>query len=111
MRPSFCSPTPKLLILQVETILQEAPDRRQFSTPGGRLSRRRTVMYSLPCLSTSDVFSAIPEEAVACVSPELQRLIQLQDIDVRIFELTDRLAAIPVEREQIEAEFRQQASE
>jgi uncharacterized protein len=45
------------------------------------------------------------------VSPELQKLIQLQDIDVRIFELADRLAAIPVEREQSEEGFRQKAAD
>ena len=41
------------------------------------------------------------------MSPELQRLIHLQDIDVRIFELTDRLAAIPLERRMLEEQFRQ----
>jgi uncharacterized protein len=45
------------------------------------------------------------------VSPELQRLIQLQDIDVRIFDLTDRLHAIPNERQHIEQRFRQEAAE
>ena len=45
------------------------------------------------------------------MSPELQRLIQLQDIDVRIFDLTDRLHAIPNERQQIEQRFRQEAAE
>ena len=45
------------------------------------------------------------------MSPELQKLIQLQDIDVRIFELADRLAAIPGEREQIEEGFRQKAAD
>jgi predicted nucleic acid-binding Zn-ribbon protein len=45
------------------------------------------------------------------VSPELQRLIRLQDIDVRIFELNDRLAAIPRERQQLEDLFRQQTAD
>jgi len=45
------------------------------------------------------------------VSPELLTLIQLQDIDVRVFELTDRLEAIPTERRQLEEQFRQQAAE
>ena len=45
------------------------------------------------------------------MSPELLKLIQLQDIDVRVFELTDRLDAIPAERRQIEDQFRQQAAE
>lgn len=45
------------------------------------------------------------------MSPELLKLIQLQDIDVRVFELADRLDAIPAERQQIEDLFRQQAAE
>lgn len=45
------------------------------------------------------------------MSPELQRLIQLQDIDVRIFDLTDRLNAVPNERQQIEQQFRQEAAD
>lgn len=45
------------------------------------------------------------------MSPELQKLIELQDIDVRIFELTDRLNAIPEERHKIEDEFRLQAAD
>lgn len=45
------------------------------------------------------------------MSPELQKLIQLQDIDVKIFDLTDRLNAIPGERARIEEQFRQQAAE
>jgi predicted nucleic acid-binding Zn-ribbon protein len=45
------------------------------------------------------------------VSPELQKLIQLQDIDVRAFDLTDRLEAIPAERQQIEEQFRQEAAD
>jgi predicted nucleic acid-binding Zn-ribbon protein len=45
------------------------------------------------------------------VSPDLEKLINLQDIDVRIFDLTDRLNAIPAEREKLEAQFRQQAAD
>lgn len=45
------------------------------------------------------------------MSPELEKLIQLQDIDVRVFDLTDRLEAIPAERQQIEDEFRQQTAD
>lgn len=45
------------------------------------------------------------------MSPELQKLIQLQDIDVRAFDLTDRLEAIPAERRQIEDLFRQEAAD
>lgn len=45
------------------------------------------------------------------MSPDLQKLIQLQDIDVRIFDLTDRLNAIPTERQKLEEQFRQQAAE
>ncbi len=45
------------------------------------------------------------------MSPELQKLILLQDIDVRTFELTDRLEAIPGERHQIEEQFRQEAAD
>jgi uncharacterized protein len=45
------------------------------------------------------------------VSPELQQLIRLQDIDVRVFTLNDRLIAIPSERENLEAQFRQQSAE
>ena len=45
------------------------------------------------------------------MSPELQKLIQLQDIDVKIFDLADRLNAIPGERSRIEEQFRQQAAD
>ena len=45
------------------------------------------------------------------MSPDLEKLITLQDIDVRIFDLTDRLNAIPAQREKLEAQFRQQAAE
>ena len=51
------------------------------------------------------------EEGLSLVSPELERLIRLQDIDVRIFELNERLAAIPHERERLEDQFRQQTAE
>jgi uncharacterized protein len=45
------------------------------------------------------------------VSPDLQKLIQLQDIDVRVFDLSDRLEAIPIERQQIEDQFRQETAD
>ena len=45
------------------------------------------------------------------MSPDLQKLIELQDIDVRAFDLTDRLEAIPVERQQIEDQFRQETAD
>ena len=45
------------------------------------------------------------------MSPELQKLIRLQDIDVRVFDLTDRLDAIPAERGKIEEQFRQEAAD
>lgn len=45
------------------------------------------------------------------MSPELHKLIRLQDIDVRLFELTDRLEAIPAERSRIEEHFRQEAAD
>jgi predicted nucleic acid-binding Zn-ribbon protein len=45
------------------------------------------------------------------VSPDIKKLIDLQDIDVRIFDLTDRLNSIPVEREKIEESFRQEAAD
>jgi uncharacterized protein len=51
------------------------------------------------------------EEGLRFVSPELQQLIGLQDIDVRLFALNDRLAAIPGERESLEAQFRQQSAD
>jgi predicted nucleic acid-binding Zn-ribbon protein len=45
------------------------------------------------------------------VSPELSQLIELQELDLEILRISDRLARIPVEREQIENEFNQRASE
>jgi len=45
------------------------------------------------------------------VSPELSQLIELQELDLEIQRITDRLARIPVEREQVESEFRQYAAE
>lgn len=45
------------------------------------------------------------------MSPELQNLIRLQDIDVKLFDLSDRLEAIPAERQQIEGQFRQEAAD
>lgn len=45
------------------------------------------------------------------MSPELQKLIRLQDIDVRLFDLTDRLEAIPAERAKIEDQFRSEAAD
>jgi predicted nucleic acid-binding Zn-ribbon protein len=62
------------------------------------------------CAITEQVRRAT-EEDLSLVSPELQQLIKLQDIDVKIFELNDRLAAIPGERESLEAQFRQQTAD
>jgi uncharacterized protein len=45
------------------------------------------------------------------VSGELSQLIELQELDLDIQRITDRLARIPVEREKIESEFQTQASE
>jgi len=45
------------------------------------------------------------------VSPELSQLIELQELDLEILRISDRLARIPVERDQIENEFNQRASE
>ena len=45
------------------------------------------------------------------MSPDLHKLIELQDIDVRVFDLTDRLEAIPAERHQIEEQFRQETAD
>jgi predicted nucleic acid-binding Zn-ribbon protein len=45
------------------------------------------------------------------VSPELTQLIELQELDLEIQRITDRLARIPVERDQVETEFRQYAAE
>src|ERR1041384_4214822 len=45
------------------------------------------------------------------VSPELSQLIELQELDLEIQRITDRLARIPAERDQTESEFRQYAAE
>jgi uncharacterized protein len=45
------------------------------------------------------------------VSPELSQLIELQELDLEIQRITDRLARIPTERDQTETEFRQYAAE
>jgi predicted nucleic acid-binding Zn-ribbon protein len=45
------------------------------------------------------------------VSPELSQLVELQELDHEIQRVTDRLASIPVERDQIESTFRQYAAE
>lgn len=45
------------------------------------------------------------------MSGELSQLIELQELDLDIQRITDRLAKIPVEREKIESEFQTQASE
>jgi predicted nucleic acid-binding Zn-ribbon protein len=45
------------------------------------------------------------------VSPELSQLIELQELDLEILRVTERLAKIPAEREQIENEFNQYAAE
>lgn len=45
------------------------------------------------------------------MSPELSQLIDLQELDLEILQVTERLAKIPAEREQIESEFNQFASE
>ena len=45
------------------------------------------------------------------MSGELSQLIELQELDLDIQRITDRLAKIPVEREKIENEFQTQASE
>ncbi len=45
------------------------------------------------------------------MSPELSQLIELQELDLDILRITERLAKIPVEREQIENEFNQFAAE
>jgi predicted nucleic acid-binding Zn-ribbon protein len=41
----------------------------------------------------------------------LSQLIELQELDLEILRISDRLARIPVERDQIENEFNQRASE
>lgn len=45
------------------------------------------------------------------MSPELSQLIELQELDLEILRVAERLAKIPVEREQIENEFNQFAAE
>ena len=45
------------------------------------------------------------------MSPELSQLIELQELDLDIQRITDRLARIPTERDQAESEFRQYAAE
>jgi predicted nucleic acid-binding Zn-ribbon protein len=45
------------------------------------------------------------------VSPELSQLIELQELDLEIQRITDRLARIPAERDETESEFRQYAAE
>jgi predicted nucleic acid-binding Zn-ribbon protein len=45
------------------------------------------------------------------VSPELSQLIELQELDLEIQRVADRLSKIPVERNQTENEFRQYAAE
>ena len=45
------------------------------------------------------------------MSPELSQLIELQELDLEIQRVTDRLSRIPAEREQTEQEFNQYAAE
>jgi len=45
------------------------------------------------------------------VSRELSLLIELQELDIEIHRINDRLARIPAEREKMESEFRTQAAE
>jgi predicted nucleic acid-binding Zn-ribbon protein len=45
------------------------------------------------------------------VSPELSQLIELQELDLEIQRVADRLARIPAERDQTENEFNQYAAE
>jgi len=45
------------------------------------------------------------------VSTELSQLIELQELDLELQRLNDRLAKIPAERDQIESDFRQYAAE
>jgi len=45
------------------------------------------------------------------VSPELHQLIELQELDLEIQRISDRLARIPTERDQVENEYKQYASE
>ena len=45
------------------------------------------------------------------MSPELSQLIELQELDLEIQRISDRLSRIPEEREKTENEFKQQAAE
>ena len=45
------------------------------------------------------------------MSPELSQLIELQELDLEIQRVTDRLSRIPAERDQTEQEFKQYAAE
>lgn len=45
------------------------------------------------------------------VSPELQQLIALQELDIKIQQLAEKLAAVPIERERIEQDFKNFAAE
>ena len=45
------------------------------------------------------------------MSPQLQQLIALQEVDLKINELTDRLAVIPIERERVLQEFNESAAD
>jgi uncharacterized protein len=45
------------------------------------------------------------------VSPELSQLIELQELDLQIQRVSDRLSRIPEERDRTETEFKQQAAE
>jgi uncharacterized protein len=45
------------------------------------------------------------------VSPELSQLIELQELDIEIQRMTERLSGIPEERDRTENEFKQHAAE
>jgi predicted nucleic acid-binding Zn-ribbon protein len=45
------------------------------------------------------------------VSPELSKLLELQELDLEIQRVADRLAGLPAERDQIESKFNQYAVE
>jgi uncharacterized protein len=45
------------------------------------------------------------------VSPELRQLMELQELDLEIQRVSDRLARIPTERDQIENDYKQYAAE
>jgi predicted nucleic acid-binding Zn-ribbon protein len=45
------------------------------------------------------------------VRPELSKLLELQELDLEIQRVTDRLASIPAEREQTESKFKEYAAE